>query len=146
MAALTLDIARVKNYIKHPPSPNVGVNIDNEIYSDYFRISDDLTFSFWVFDFPQPSIQQLRINYPDTHIKFEIALRQLRGYRNRLLLKSDKFVTPDYPISLEQKNQILNWRQELRDLPETIDSELLTLDETGRFNKSLIPELGFMNL
>lgn len=139
MSQLTLDIARVKEYAKQPPSPGVGIDIGDRFYGDYFRITDDLTFSHWEFDFPQPSIQQLRIDYPDAHIKFAIALKQLRGYRNRLLAKSDKFVTVDYPLSIEIKSQIVSWRQELRDLPETIDPELLTIDETGRFDKSNIP-------
>ena len=134
MSQLTLDIARVKKYAKQ-----LGNDIGSQPYGDYFRITDDLTFSHWEFDFAEPSIQQLRIDYPDDEIKADIALKQLRGYRNKLLAKSDKFVTVDYPLSIEIKSQILSWRQELRDLPETIDPELLTIDETGRFDKSNIP-------
>ena len=139
MSELTLDIARVKKYAKEPPPPGMGVDIGSQPYGDYFRITDDLTFSHWEFDFAEPSIQQLRIDYPDNEIKADIALKQLRGYRNKLLAKSDKFVTVDYPLSIEIKSQIVSWRQELRDLPETIDPELLTIDETGRFDKSNIP-------
>ena len=132
MSQLTLDIARVKKYANQ-----LGNDIGSQPYGDYFRITDDLTFSHWEFDFAEPSIQQLRIDYPDNEIKADIALKQLRGYRNKLLAKSDKFVTVDYPLSIEIK--IVSWRQELRDLPETIDPELLTIDETGRFDKSNIP-------
>ena len=47
--------------------------------------TDDLTFSHWAFDFAEPSIQQLRVDYPDNEIKADIELKQLRGYRNKLL-------------------------------------------------------------
>ena len=34
--------------------------------------------------------------------------------RNKLLTESDKYVLPDYPISLENKMLILNYREDLR--------------------------------
>ena len=34
--------------------------------------------------------------------------------RNKLLIESDKYVLADYPISLENKMLILNYRQDLR--------------------------------
>jgi hypothetical protein len=135
MSALTLDIARVKKYASH-----LGIDIGDLPYGDYFRITDDLTFSFWNFNIPQPSIQQLRIDYPDDYIKSDIALKQLRGYRNRLLANSDKFVAVDYPLSNDIKTQIVSWRQELRNLPKTIDPKILTLNETFKFDKLNIPE------
>jgi len=133
MSQLTLDIWRVKKYCREVQ------NIDIENPGKLFRINDDLTFSLWNFNFGEPDIQQLRIDYSDEVIKSEIALQQLRAYRNKFLTRSDKFVTVDYPLSIEIKSQIVSWRQELRDLPQIIDPELLTIDETGRFDKSNIP-------
>ena len=34
--------------------------------------------------------------------------------RNKLLMETDKYVLPDYPISLENKMLILNYREDLR--------------------------------
>lgn len=140
MSTATLDIARVKAHLKiiH------GINIDNKYYGDFFRITDDLQISFWALDsIPQPSILQLRLDYPDAEIKAEIALAQLRAYRNKILTTSDVLVTADYPLNESQKTAVKAWRQTLRDLPETIDPALLTLDEYGKFDKTLIPTLSY---
>lgn len=139
MTSSTLDIARVKKYLKAN-----NINIDNKYYGEYFRVTDELTLSFWVFDsLPQPSILQLRLDYPDAEIKADIALAQLRARRNKLLANTDVLVTADFPLSQEQKNNIMAYRQVLRDLPETIDPALLTLDEYGKFDKTLIPTLSY---
>jgi hypothetical protein len=57
------------------------------------------------------------------------AIKKFREERNALLNESDKYVTPDYPHSLEL--DIQNWveyRRDLRDLPTTARP---TLDEDG---------------
>jgi hypothetical protein len=134
------DIERVKKYLKLVHN----FHINDKFHGEYFRITDQLLFSYWAPELtaiPQPNILQLRIDYPNSVIEPEIALTQLRAHRDKLLITSDKLVTVDYPLSEEQKNIIKAWRQTLRELPETIEPELLTLDGNGRWNKLLIPTL-----
>ena len=47
------------------------------------------------------------------------ALNQLRKIRNGLLAETDKYMTPDYPITDEQRSNLQTYRQELRDLTLT---------------------------
>jgi hypothetical protein len=140
MSLPIFDIERVKKYLKLVHN----VDIKDKYYGEYFRITDELTLSYWAPELaliPQPSILQLRIDYPNSVIEPEIALTQLRAHRNKLLITSDKLVTVDFPLSEEQKNNIKAWRQTLRELPEVIEPELLNLDVNGRFNRNLIPTL-----
>lgn len=46
-----------------------------------------------------------------------------RNERNKLLLDTDKYLLPDYPISPENLIIIKQYRQSLRDYMETIDEE-----------------------
>jgi hypothetical protein len=49
-------------------------------------------------------------------------LRLLREQRNKLLQTTDYLVNPDYPHTDEQRNAWIKYRQQLRDLPNTSDS------------------------
>lgn len=42
-------------------------------------------------------------------------LKRARNIRDELLNRTDKYLLPDYPISLEQQMQIKVYRQKLRD-------------------------------
>lgn len=42
----------------------------------------------------------------------------IRKQRDSLLYETDKYIIDDYPISNENKEKILEYRQKLRDLPE----------------------------
>lgn len=123
-------IRRVQNYAMAN-----GVNIYDERHTDFFNYNDMTNeFDFWNFEFAIPSVAQLEIDYPDTTIEQEIALRQLRAYRNAILRDTDKFITTDYPLTTEVKGEILTWRQLLRDLPSSISSSLLVLNSHDRLD------------
>jgi len=56
--------------------------------------------------------------YWNTILKTELALESLRRKRNRLIKESDMYSLPDYPHQTpEAKQDWLNYRQALRDLP-----------------------------
>ena len=46
----------------------------------------------------------------------------LRSERRTNLIDSDKFMLSDYPITTEQKSELLTYRQTLRDLPQNYDT------------------------
>ena len=51
-------------------------------------------------------------------------LEIIRQRRNLLLNATDKYVSvPDYPITAEQKIGLMNYRQQLRELPQTVNVE-----------------------
>jgi len=45
----------------------------------------------------------------------------IRELRNSMLLESDKFMIPDFPITDEKREEWKVYRQLLRDLPENTD-------------------------
>ena len=57
---------------------------------------------------PQDLTPELKERLDNTFIEIR------RKERNKLLLESDKYVLPDFPISLENKMLILNYRDNLR--------------------------------
>lgn len=48
-------------------------------------------------------------------------ISQLRKWRNRRLIETDAWMAEDRSLTDEQKNELIAYRQELRDLPETIE-------------------------
>lgn len=50
-------------------------------------------------------------------INIEDKRRYVRGMRNIELKRTDKFLVSDFPITPENKNIAMNYRQQLRDLP-----------------------------
>lgn len=44
---------------------------------------------------------------------------EIRAKRDNLLEQSDKYMFDDYPITQEQKNNVIAYRDQLRDLPQT---------------------------
>lgn len=59
----------------------------------------------------------------------EEQLAAIRARRDRLLLATDPMVTvPDYPITAEQRTDLLAWRQALRDFPDQVAPSLPSAD------------------
>ena len=61
--------------------------------------------------------------YDDTpkEIPLEQLYEGLRRQRNKLLLESDWTQLSDAPLSAEKKQEWADYRQQLRDLPDTVD-------------------------
>ena len=53
----------------------------------------------------------------------EILLAEIRRDRDVKLAASDKYMLPDFPITEETRGQWRQYRQALRDMPETCDPE-----------------------
>lgn len=112
-----------------------GIDVYSEVPSNNFRYNEVMqNFDLWNFQVAEPSLAQLVIDYPDAVIAQEIALRQLRAYRNVMLFDTDKFITADFPLTQEVKDELIAWRQALRDLPDNISSNLLVLNQYGRLD------------
>lgn len=70
------------------------------------------------------------IHIEDKPTEQEIRARTLIEQRNQLLQATDKFAVVDYPFSsLEEKQSIFKWRQELRDFPQNPDFPNIELPE-----------------
>lgn len=73
----------------------------------------------------------------------EEQLAAIRARRDRLLLATDPMVTvPDYPITVEQRAELLAWRQALRDFPDAIAPSLPSADVEWPPRPSWIGEQG----
>lgn len=62
----------------------------------------------------------------------EITAEELRAKRNTLLSETDKFMTIDYPITDEEKQNYIKYREYLRNIPESKDFpniEVLTFEQ-----------------
>lgn len=57
-------------------------------------------------------------------------ISQLRSWRNRRLIETDPWMAEDRSLSDEQKIELIAYRQELRDLPSTIEWVDLLCDGT----------------
>jgi hypothetical protein len=57
---------------------------------------------------PQELTPEMQLLFKNHHIEMK------RKERNKLLLDCDKYVLQDFPITLENKMLILNYRQDLR--------------------------------
>lgn len=49
-------------------------------------------------------------------------LRSLRFIRNSYLSKTDKFLISDYPVSQSDRDEITIYREELRNITNTVES------------------------
>ena len=50
--------------------------------------------------------------------ELNIYYQIMRNQRDKLLQNTDKYLLPDYPITLQQQMEMKTYRQALRDLPE----------------------------
>jgi hypothetical protein len=124
----TFEIKRIQNYCKLN-----GFNIDSEYYMNYFLFDDDANIYKWTLPIPQPSILELRQTYPDEDIEREIALVQLRAYRNKYLRQTDSLIG-DRIDNQEDISEIRKFRKALRDLPANIDQKTLRLNSNNKIN------------
>jgi len=56
----------------------------------------------------------------------EHFLKRARNIRNELLNKTDRYILSDYPITLEQQNEIKEYRQKLREFINENEIKILT--------------------
>lgn len=84
---------------------------------------------------PKEDIEQALLEAKD-----EILIEQLRSIRNFKLQESDFYMNTDFKFSSkEDRESILNYRQQLRDLPENVSSP--NLNEYDEIDDSNFPEL-----
>jgi len=96
-------------------------------------VSNDEKILQWHDSRPQPSEAQIQAKIAE--LEAAEPLRLLRQQRNQLLQQTDWRATVDYPNS--DKQAWLDYRQALRDLPETADPQL---DENGQLINIVWPE------
>mgnify|MGYP003111410267 FL=1 len=77
----------------------------------------------------------------------EVLWNKMRRVRNALLRDSDKYVLPDLweQYTEEEKEEVVRYRQELRDWPETIDTPL-SLGSKLPDKPSFVKDVGTYNL
>lgn len=106
-------------------------NIGNRVFGlsdnvDFIITDNNLPELSHDFDLMREQIKKLKLS-KYTNIRpekeFEKKLAVKREQRNTLLLETDHYMMPDYPISKEKQEEIKDYRQSLRDLPETITKE-----------------------
>ena len=68
------------------------------------------------------------LGYSDEQKK-EMKASEMRRLRDEALEKSDLYMIPDYPISDEYREKIKEYRQTLRDLPESEEWPYVELPE-----------------
>lgn len=79
-------------------------------------------------------------NVPDEQILTKLIenknnkpMNELRKLRNSKLQASDKYVLIDYPISDENKNIIINYRNQLRNLPSTLQNQIIDINNLFQY-------------
>lgn len=60
-------------------------------------------------------------------------MNELRKIRNTRLQSTDKYVLADYPISDENKNVMINYRNQLRNLPSTLQNQVLDINNLYQY-------------
>lgn len=58
---------------------------------------------------------------------------EIRTIRNNFLSQTDKYMISDYPITSEIKQQLTQYRQQLRELPETLNNVTIDLSNIGQY-------------
>lgn len=81
-----------------------------------------------IIDLPRPSAEDLSSQ----------RLAEIRVRRTMLLRDSDWTVLPDSPLSEQEKNLWINYRQQLRDLPSNI-GDVMSYDDITHINWPQIP-------
>ena len=66
-------------------------------------------------------------------IKNIYAFEQLRSIRNNLLTSSDKYMLVDFPITSEQKELWITYRQTLRALPDSLTGQTLDITNLNQY-------------
>ena len=60
-------------------------------------------------------------------------INALRKIRNLRLQSTDKYVLPDYPLTEEKRNEIITYRNLLRNLPETLQNQTLDINNLYQY-------------
>ena len=124
----TFEIKRIQNYCK-----DNGVKKDNDVYLKHFLFDDDGNIYKWEFEFPKPNILDLRISYPDDIIERQLALVQIRAFRNKFLRQTDSLVS-DRVDNVDDMTEIRRFRKLLRDLPANLNQQDLRLNSSNKIN------------
>jgi hypothetical protein len=100
-------------------------------HSDWVRYEDSYDSIIWA---DQPRCTKAEWEQAKLELKAAEPIRLLRIERNKLLQQTDWRATVDYPNP--DKQAWLDYRQALRDLPETADPQL---DENGQLTNVIWP-------
>lgn len=95
--------------------------IYSEVLIKYYKgkkwaVGDTYESFGWQSDEPKPSDEHLRELWIE--MKPEYELEQLRKIRNQKLIETDKYTIPDWPQTIDERDHRLNYRKQLRDLPQ----------------------------
>ena len=58
---------------------------------------------------------------------------EIRTIRNNFLSQTDIYMISDYPLSSDVKQQLIQYRQQLRDLPGTLNNVTIDLSNIGQY-------------
>lgn len=98
-------------------TPSITVAIHLLVNNPIFTLSNN--YLIWHENNTAQQPAQSEIDDMILRIKAYNGMYELRNFRNKLLNKTDIYMIQDYPISIEDKNLIIEYRQKLRDLPNT---------------------------
>lgn len=87
--------------------------------------------------FPIEPVEETEVNGILMPSRDQIVTDWVRKIRNAELEATDIFVLPDFPITELSKQQMLEYRQQLRDLPDNLQYNIL---EDGQLDMSIFPE------
>ena len=125
----SFEIRRIQLYCK-----DNGVDISNEIFTNYFLFDDDGRIYKWnVPNVLVPNLQELKNIYSDDLIMKDIAMSQIRAYRNKYLRLTDNLIG-DRIDDQAENNEIKAFRRKLRNLPANLDESELKLNSDNRIN------------
>lgn len=108
----TREVTENQPMISIDPETEEVISTDNFVTVTEYKISADFTVEI-------------------TDITSELQLAKIRAERDAILLSTDKFMLIDYPITAEQKQQYIDYRAMLRDLPAqpVLPEKVPTLEE-----------------
>ena len=94
------------------------LDYENVLFIDGTSISKDLLNRDYVEALEEIKNGKAELIQPDFDASAEL-LAEVRSLRNRLLAESDWSQMPDSPLSPEQKQKWAEYRQALRDIPQS---------------------------
>ena len=71
-------------------------------------------------------------------VEQEVSWETIKTERLSNLLQTDKYMISDYPISQEEKEELILFRQLLRDLPQTYESTSVANENYPRMPRFVI--------
>lgn len=76
---------------------------------------------------PKPTLEEIETAYERSASAY--ALKLLRDKRDKLLKETDIYMIPDFPISDNKKERLLQYRRALRDLPSLSNPRIIIQQE-----------------